>query len=84
MDLGRYLKVLRAKEGLTQKQLGEIVGYTREHIADIERGFKPGGLDFWIELKNNFNLEEAEFMELLKERIYASYEKKKARKIHRS
>lgn len=84
MDLGRYLKVLRAKEGLTQKQLAEIVGYTREHIADIERGFKPGGFDFWLELKNNFNISEAEFLEIYKERVYLNYEKKKTRQVHKA
>lgn len=84
MDLGRYLKVLRAKEGLTQKGLADNLGYTREYIADIERGVKFGSFAFWYELKNNFNILEAEFLEICKERIYLDYEKKKARQNNRT
>lgn len=80
LDLGRYLKVLRAKEGLTQRQLAEKLGYTREYLADIERGAKYGSFEFWANLNIVFNVSENDFIEIIKERTYLIYEKKNARK----
>lgn len=84
MNLGRYLKVLRAKEALTQRQLGEKLGYTREYLADIERGAKYGSFEFWAGLKIAFNISEQDFLEIITERTFLYYEKKKARKNDRA
>ena len=37
------LRELRLKRGLTQKQLADKLGYTRERIAAIETGARPIG-----------------------------------------
>lgn len=39
-DLGRFLRDLRVQRGLTQGQLAEELGVTRQYVAEIERG-KP-------------------------------------------
>lgn len=47
------LRELRLKRGLTQKQLADKLGYTRERIAAIETGARPIGgvsLDKAIEI----------------------------------
>ncbi|MDI2125096.1 helix-turn-helix domain-containing protein [Yinghuangia seranimata] len=36
--LGRMVKVLRERAGLTQRQLGERLGYSEEQISSLERG----------------------------------------------
>nr|WP_330293826.1 helix-turn-helix transcriptional regulator [Streptomyces sp. NBC_00576] len=38
--LGKMLKVLREREGLTQKQFGEMVGYGPDAISAMERGVR--------------------------------------------
>lgn len=37
MDLGTCLKSLRIQKGLTQRELAEIVGYSHQTIATLER-----------------------------------------------
>ena len=37
------LKGLRAKEGMTQKQLAEILGIHTHHISEMENGRRPIG-----------------------------------------
>lgn len=39
-DLGRFLRDLRVQRGLTQAQLAEDLGVTRQYVAEIENG-KP-------------------------------------------
>ena len=39
-DLGRFLRDLRVQRGLTQAQLAEELGVTRQYVAEIEQG-KP-------------------------------------------
>ena len=74
------MKVLRAKEGLTQKQLADKLGYTREHLAEIERGAKCGSFEFWAGVRVAFDIPEKEFLNIISERVFIAYEKKKARK----
>ncbi len=38
--LGKNIKKYRELKGLTQSELAEFVGLSREYIADIERGLK--------------------------------------------
>ena len=39
-DLGLFLRDLRVQRGLTQAQLAEQLGVTRQYVAEIEKG-KP-------------------------------------------
>jgi transcriptional regulator with XRE-family HTH domain len=36
--VGRQIKLLRERTGLTQRELGERLGYGEEHISSVERG----------------------------------------------
>ena len=37
-DLGRFLRELRLRRGLTQAQLAEELGVTRQYVTEIEQG----------------------------------------------
>ncbi|GAA4688049.1 helix-turn-helix transcriptional regulator [Streptomyces chumphonensis] len=39
-DFGRRLRYWRSRAGLTQAQLGELLGYHHSHISKVERGFR--------------------------------------------
>jgi len=43
--LGHALRGLRSREGMTQKQLGEIIGAKPSHISEMENGKRPIGKD---------------------------------------
>jgi len=38
---GDQLKLIRAALGLTQREMGEILGVTPDHISRLERGLVP-------------------------------------------
>jgi transcriptional regulator with XRE-family HTH domain len=41
--IGQAIKDARKKKGLTQKQLGEKIGYSRTYLADLEGDrYNPG------------------------------------------
>lgn len=39
MNIGDYLKAYRSKNKILQKQMADILGISREHYAQIERGY---------------------------------------------
>jgi len=41
--VGHTLRGLRSREGLTQKQLGEMIGARPTHISEMENGKRPIG-----------------------------------------
>lgn len=43
--IGNALRGLRSREGLTQKQLAEIIGAKPSHISEMEHGKRPIGRD---------------------------------------
>ncbi len=51
--LGINIKKYREQKALSQNQLAELVGVTREYIADIERGHKR------VSLKKLFAIADA-------------------------
>lgn len=40
------IKLIRKTYGLTQAQLGEVIGFSRIYICAIERGEREAGLSF--------------------------------------
>ncbi|GGP79372.1 hypothetical protein GCM10010278_67340 [Streptomyces melanogenes] len=44
--VGEQIKVLRIRAGLTQRELGRLVGYTESQISSIERGVRVPQPDF--------------------------------------
>lgn len=66
MNAGRELKVIRAKAGLTQAELAERLGITREHVSDIERGKSKGSIVIWLRIADIAGIEGEELTALLK------------------
>lgn len=53
-------KLRRMQEGLSQKQLGELLDYTSQQISFIERGTSDGSRKFWKKVKNLWNIPDEE------------------------
>lgn len=49
-EFGNCIKALRAKKGMTQKELAEMVGLRQPHIARIEAGKHAIGIDKCISI----------------------------------
>lgn len=45
LHIGHALRGLRSREGLTQKQLAEMIGAKPSHISEMENGKRPIGRD---------------------------------------
>lgn len=60
--LKQNIKYLRNMSGLTQPQLGEIVGVSRDNVASYERGTVPP-IDILHKLVNYFNVSFNDFIE---------------------
>ena len=55
------IKSLRKKAGLTQKQLGTIIGYSHTAVSDWKNGLKQPGADAIILLAKTFG-ESADYI----------------------
>lgn len=54
-DIGKYLRTLRNKRGISRAELAEMVGISQSHLEKIENGQRsPGMPTFWkiIEILN--------------------------------
>lgn len=56
----RGLRVLRAKEGLTQAQMAERLGMSRSTYGLVEGGKAPASMRFVKALASGFGMAEAE------------------------
>lgn len=59
--IGRNLKRLRVRAGLTQEKLGEMIGVNGVVIAQIESGIRGMGKDLMARLCNVLKVEPVEF-----------------------
>ncbi len=50
---GKKLRILRQRQGLTTRQLGEMLGVHNSHITRIEQGLKPS-TDLIIKISHIF------------------------------
>ena len=50
------LQQLRGSRNLSQMELGEKLGYTRQYIARIECGISEGKKAFWLDVQTFFNI----------------------------
>ena len=60
------LKVFRVKQGLTQQQMADRLGYTRASYQAIEKGKRNGQKAFWDTLQGKFAIPSADMWELQK------------------
>ncbi len=68
MDFGSNLKKMRIQHGLTQKQLGELVGVTKSVISFYERQERSPSPDVVVRLSNLFNTSTDELLGVNSER----------------
>jgi transcriptional regulator with XRE-family HTH domain len=54
--LGEKLRILRQRQGLTSRQLGEILGVSHGHILRIEKGEKRPSVDLVAKIAQFFNV----------------------------
>lgn len=60
-DIGRKVRTLRLKKGLSQEKLAEYVNMSREHISCIERGKNLAGTETLYVLAKFFEIDIKEF-----------------------
>ncbi len=54
--LGEKLHTLRKRQGLTQTQLGNMLGVDQSHIVKIEKGERTPSLEILIKITNIFSV----------------------------
>lgn len=54
---GQRIANLRKQRGMTQQQLSDVVGVSREHIARIEAGKYSVGLDILVKVAKALGME---------------------------
>lgn len=59
---GVALRGARGKEGLTQKQLAELVGIAQHHISEMENGKRPIGKETARKLGKALNIDYRVFL----------------------
>ena len=55
MLLADMVKTIRQETGMSQKQLGEMIGSNQTEVSFIERGFIPRNSEKQIAIENIFN-----------------------------
>lgn len=61
-EAGIALRGLRAREGLTQKQLGERIGVSQNHISEMENKKRPIGKAMAKRLEKAFKVSYKVFL----------------------
>lgn len=57
MEKSKWLKTMRLKKGLTQKELAEKTGISIHTIANIEQGQRKGSKETWKKILDFFEKE---------------------------
>ena len=60
------LKLLRVSKHLTQEQMAERVGKSREVYRKIENGITQGDVAFWAAVQNAFDIPDEQMYKLMK------------------
>lgn len=67
MNLGEVLRLLRVVENLKQEELGTIVGCSRSHICELEKGKKTPSLELLKKYSNYFGVPISEIIKRAEE-----------------
>ncbi|NRT90126.1 transcriptional regulator with XRE-family HTH domain [Clostridium beijerinckii] len=62
--LSEYLKILRVKKKLTQKNVADKLGIATSSYTKKENGINPFNIDELKEIKKIFNIEDLEFIKI--------------------
>lgn len=60
------LKLFRVKNKLTQAEMADKIGVSRQVYANVENGKNGGSTDFWGNLQRAFNIADEEMYSLMK------------------
>ncbi len=60
-QIGRKIKELRLNNNLSQEQMAEFVGLSREHISCLERGKNMITIETLYKIATNFDLDIIDF-----------------------
>ena len=64
MEIGKKIKQLRCKAGLTQEQLAERLGVDRTTVSKVELAFVGVSLDLLFEMAEIFNITPDKLLEM--------------------
>lgn len=62
----RNLKILRAKHGLTQREIAAKIGVCRSIYGEVENGTRKCSVDFLAKLQRAFNIPDADIWQYSK------------------
>jgi len=60
--LGRRIRLLRTKRGLTQQQLADMAEIGRQHVSDLETGRREAGLKVLALIAQSFDITVSELL----------------------
>ena len=63
----KSLKEARLRAGLTQRELADAVGCSRENYSAIETGRLEGSIKIWIQLQKVLSIEPADVLYMIVE-----------------
>ncbi len=55
-EIGKRLKTIRKKQGLTQEKLSEMLGISQKHYSEVERGITGLSVRHLIQLSDILNI----------------------------
>lgn len=55
-NLGRCIRSIRKKHGLTQEQLGQCIGCTKSAIVNYETGIRKIPFDVLVKMSHHYNI----------------------------
>ena len=61
-DLAERLKEIRRTKNLTQQELGQILGVTKQAVANVESGHNKPSIEFISKLIENLNINSNWFL----------------------
>lgn len=65
MQENKSLKILRVRYSLTQAEMAEKLGMSRQAYAKIENGLTLGNISFWLKVQYIFNITSEEMWSLI-------------------
>ncbi len=65
MHENKSLKILRVRYSLTQAEMAQKLGMSRQAYAKIENGLAAGSISFWIKVQFVFNITSEEMWSLI-------------------